>query len=112
VSKVKKSPALTSSVTGPGTVRQVKAGSAARKKTATRALPPVVRFVITPLDPLRKCGAGTSVQRLYLVRETVEGKTRFHLVFLDRHGWYCEHGRTCPAVAPARKQKGHIARVS
>jgi hypothetical protein len=27
---------------------------------------------------------------------------RPHLVFLDRHGWYCEHGRDCPAVKQVR----------
>lgn len=75
-------------------------------------LAPVVRFAIKALDPVRKCGPGTSVQFLYRVDEQVEGKTRSHLVFFDRHGWYCEHGRTCPAVAPARKHNGHIARVS
>ena len=73
-------------------------------------LEPIARFAIKPLDPLRKCGPGTSVQFLYLVHESVEGKKTPHLVFFDRHGWYCEHGRTCPAVAPARKYNGHIAR--
>ena len=99
---------------GVNTVRTAASKAPIRgiKKRAKGALPPVAGFVITPLDPIQKCGAATSVQRLYLVRETIEGKTRSHLVFFDRHGWYCEHGRSCPAVAPARKQKGHIARVS
>ena len=26
-----------------------------------------------------------------------------HLVFFDRHGWYCVHGRDCPAVQAAQK---------
>jgi hypothetical protein len=26
-----------------------------------------------------------------------------HLVFLDRHGWYCVHGRDCPAVKAAQQ---------
>lgn len=75
-------------------------------------LDPVARYAIKPLDPLRKCGPDTSVQFLYRVDESLDGRTTAHLVFFDRHGWYCEHGRTCPAVAPARKYNGHIARVS
>jgi hypothetical protein len=66
---------------------------------------------IRPLDPLRKCGPSTSVQLLYRVDESVDGRKTSHLVFFDRHGWYCEHGRTCPAVAHARKFNGQIARV-
>ena len=64
---------------------------------------PVISYRIKPLDPLQKCGTGTTVQSLYRVDETVDGSLRFHLVFLDRHGWYCEHGRNCPAVTHARK---------
>ena len=79
----------------------------------TRLAPaPVVRVTVRELDPQRKCGAGTSVQLLYRVDETVDGRASAHLVFFDRHGWYCEHGRTCPAVAHARKQSGRFARVS
>jgi hypothetical protein len=74
--------------------------------------PPVVRVAVRELDPQRKCGAGTSVQFLYRVDETVDGRSTAHLVFFDRHGWYCEHGRTCPAVGHARKRNGQIARVS
>jgi hypothetical protein len=74
--------------------------------------PPVVRVTVRELDPQRKCGTGTSVQMLFRVDETVDGRVSAHLVFFDRHGWYCEHGRTCPAVAHARKQSGQIARVS
>ncbi|HET7189890.1 MAG TPA: hypothetical protein VFI52_17175 [Gemmatimonadaceae bacterium] len=77
---------------------------------------PVVRVAVRELDPQRKCGAGTSVQFLYRVDESVDGRASAHLVFFDRHGWYCEHGRSCPAVAHARKyngkHSGQIARVS
>lgn len=76
------------------------------------AAPPVVRVAVKPLDPLRKCGPNTSVQFLYRVDEEVDGRITAHLVFFDRHGWYCEHGRTCPAVGHARKFNGQIARVS
>ena len=67
---------------------------------------------IRPLDPTRKCGPSTSVQLLYRVDESVDGRRTSHLVFFDRHGWYCEHGRTCPAVGHAKKHSGQIARVS
>jgi hypothetical protein len=80
-----------------------------RGRTAER---PVVRVAVKPLDPLRKCGPNTSVQFLYRVDERVDGRSTAHLVFFDRHGWYCEHGRTCPAVGHARKFNGQIARVS
>jgi hypothetical protein len=84
------------------------------KVTKGRPLPapPVVRVAVRELDPQRKCGAGTSVQFLYRVDETVDGRSTAHLVFFDRHGWYCEHGRTCPAVGHARKHNGQVARVS
>ena len=55
------------------------------------------------LDPQAKCGARTSVERLFRVDETVKGGLVTHLVFFDRHGLYCEHGRTCPAVDDVRR---------
>jgi hypothetical protein len=80
------------------------------------APPPAVRVQVRELDPQRMCGAGTSVQFLYRVDEHGDGRASAHLVFFDRHGWYCEHGRSCPAVAHARKHNGRhpgqIARVS
>jgi hypothetical protein len=75
------------------------------KKLPPKKAEPSVRFIARALDPLKKCGAGTSVQRLYRVDEAVDGTVaRVHLVFLDRHGWYCEHGRDCAAVSHARRQ--------
>jgi hypothetical protein len=73
---------------------------------------PVVTVAVKELDPQRKCGVGTSVQFLYRVDESVDGRSTPHLVFFDRHGWYCEHGRACPAVMHARKHNGQMARVS
>ena len=64
-----------------------------------------VSFRVQSLDPLEKCGPGTSVQRLHRVDEHSSGRreaVRRHLVFFDRHGWYCEHGPNCPAVKRAR----------
>lgn len=60
-------------------------------------------YQVRELDPLSKCGNGTSVQRLFRIDEKLDGVVRPHLVFFDRHGWYCEHGRDCPAVNQARK---------
>ena len=81
-------------------------------KTPKTPRVPVVRMAVKPLDPLRKCGPKTTVQFLYRVDEEVDGRNTPHLVFFDRHGWYCEHGRSCPAVGHARKFNGQIARVS
>jgi hypothetical protein len=46
--------------------------------------------------------------QLYRVDDLpTDGVTSSHLVFFDRHGWYCEHGRDCPAVAAVRKHEKH-----
>lgn len=63
---------------------------------------------VKPLDPREKCGKGTSVERLFRVDETSNGSSYTHLVFFDRHGLYCEHGRTCPAVDDVRKANKHV----
>ena len=77
--------------------------SRARSVTRTEGL---VRVVITELDPIRKCGAGTSVVCLFRVIEREAGRETNHLVFFDRHGWYCDHGPDCVAVALARRKAG------
>ena len=93
-------------------VKSISKARAKGAKTRAAAAPPVVRIVVKPLEPQAKCGAGTSVQYLFRVDETVDGRTTTHLVFYDRHGWYCEHGRNCPAVGHAKKYQGHMARAS
>jgi hypothetical protein len=55
------------------------------------------------MDPVEFCGRGTSVTELYRVEERIDRTRIHHLVFLDRHGWYCEHGRQCGAVRDAQK---------
>ncbi len=74
--------------------------------------PPPERKVVRvlDLDPFEKCGRGTSVQRLIRVDEMIDEAREAHLVFFDRHGWYCEHGPTCPAVGHARKHAERGAR--
>jgi len=64
----------------------------------------VVRRVrIRPIDPVQLCGKGTSVTALYRVEETLDQTKIHHLVFFDRHGWYCEHGKQCSAVNDVQK---------
>jgi len=58
---------------------------------------------IRPMDPLQMCGKGTSVTQLYRVEETGERGRIHHLVFFDKHGWYCEHGKQCSAVGDVQK---------
>ena len=58
---------------------------------------------IRELDPQERCGSGTTVTQLYLVDRLPNDPGVKHLVFLDRHGWYCVHGRDCPAVQAAQQ---------
>jgi hypothetical protein len=94
-------------------------GRAGRRANSKRPLAkePPVHFRVKELNAQQKCGLGTSVERLFRVDETTEGLARAHLVFLDRrHGWYCEHGVECPAVAQARRigeaDRQHIGRTN
>ena len=61
------------------------------------------RVRISEKDPQVVCGKGTTVVRLFRVEERLEGDRVMHLVFNDRHGWYCEHGSQCIAVADVKK---------
>lgn len=93
-----------------GARRVVRKLAASRGRKPIKPPAPAVVYRVRALDPQRKCGLGTSVQRLYRVNEeSADGEVRPHLVFFDKHGWYCEHGRDCPAVRPA-KQFGDGAR--
>ena len=78
------------------------------------AKPQPIRVVkIKELNAQGKCGPGTSVVHLFRVDEVRDGAAAVHLVFFDRHGWYCEHGRSCPAVDDVRKLAGsHLARTN
>jgi hypothetical protein len=60
---------------------------------------------IRELDPRSKCGEGTTVMRLFRVDDLPEDAPSVHMVFHDRHGWYCQHGRECPAVAAVRRHQ-------
>ena len=93
-----------------------KAKSPKATKTATRTArqadveKPVMR--VRELDPRAKCGAGTSVQRLFRVDAVSSSASETHLVFLDRHGLYCEHGRGCPAVTEVAKRDRTLKRIT
>jgi regulator of protease activity HflC (stomatin/prohibitin superfamily) len=68
--------------------------TAAQRAAAARAAQQAERVIrIRELDPYVKCGPDTSVTELYRVDEAVNGAKHVHLVFFDRHGWYCLHGR-------------------
>jgi hypothetical protein len=58
---------------------------------------------IRAMDPIEKCGKGTSVTQLYRVEERLDQTRINHLVFFDRHGWYCEHGKQCGVVKDVQK---------
>jgi hypothetical protein len=85
-------------------------GRGHRRPSPTKAPPQRKVVRVLDLDPFEKCGRGTSVQRLIRVDEVIDQAREAHLVFFDRHGWYCEHGPTCPAVGHARKYAERGAR--
>lgn len=78
---------------------------------STLAVPAAVQIDLFPerpsverLDPRANVGPRTGVEELVRVR--LRAAEAPHLVFHDRHGWYCEaHGATCPAVAIARTEE-------
>ena len=85
-------------------VARGKAVKPGTRKGAKAAVPAKPELRIRELDPLRVCGDRTSVVQLFRVDEQlvggkVAGGRQVHLVFNDRHGWYCEHGRSCHAVS-------------
>jgi hypothetical protein len=110
--KKPKSTSKTAKVQKQRTGRAVKATSSPKHRRIAPPVPAPSTFRVRALDPLAMCGAETSVRQLYRVDEAAEGVLRAHLVFFDRHGWYCEHGRTCPAVVHARKVAEKIHRTT
>lgn len=104
-----------------GGVGKAKAAAAARHGTTRRGstkasagnrsngvAAPTRLMRIRELDPQAACGQGTTVLQLFRVDDLPFGNETTHLVFFDRHGWYCEHGRECPAVAAVRKHEKHV----
>ena len=65
------------------------------------------RPTVTRLDPREIVGKRTAVRALYRVQYGIDGPV--HLVFVDRHGIYCEeHGRGCTAVGDAVPDPGAL----
>jgi hypothetical protein len=74
------------------------------RKVGKRPTPAISRDVrVREKDPRLVCGKGTAVARVFRVEERIRDERVTHLVFFDRHGWYCEHGRQCAAVTDVRK---------
>jgi hypothetical protein len=97
-------PAARKAATTPRGKAAPLAAKPAARKGAKAVVPAKPGLQIRELDPLRVCGDRTSVVQLFRVDEQlvggkVAGARQVHLVFNDRHGWYCEHGRSCHAVS-------------
>jgi hypothetical protein len=95
-----------------GRARAKKRGKGERVAAGKRGAPvaePKRLMRIRELDPHAACGSGTTVLQLFRVDDLPFDGATTHLVFFDRHGWYCEHGRDCPAVEAVRR---HEMRVS
>ena len=86
-----------------GGARNAKQGAAGRRGNGDMVPKRLMR--IRELDPQAACGAGTTVMQLFRVDDLPSDAATTHLVFFDRHGWYCEHGRECPAVDVVRKHE-------
>lgn len=86
----------------------------ARPKPPLKPAPPVAVEVaqldmfpekpeVVRLNPRTVAGARTSVVEIVKVR--MRSNEAAHLIFHDRHGWYCEtHGVHCAAVALAKEE--------
>ena len=60
--------------------------------------PSQTRSKVTELDSLERCGKLTTVIQLFRVETLDDDQIEIYLVFRDRHGLYCDHGRDCVAV--------------
>ena len=64
-----------------------------------------IKPIVEVMDPRKVVGESTSVE--HLVRVKFRPNDAPHLVFHDRHGWYCEsHGPACPSVKLAQDASG------
>ena len=84
-------------------MRAAKTRPKAGKAKPAKPTGEVPSYDLEPLDPWLMCGPDTTVTELWKVRERRDRETRYHLVYFDRYGWYCEHGRSCLAVAEVRR---------
>lgn len=84
-------------------VKKPGAGRSLRGRT-TPSIDEPREVKVRELVPEKVCGPRTRVQQVFRVEERRNGSSQTHLVFNDRHGWYCEHGTDCPAVGEVRKR--------
>ena len=84
-------------------LKVVRTGRGSRGRSDVNARE-VREMKVRELIPEKVCGPRTRVQQVFRVEERVNGSSQTHLVFNDRHGWYCEHGSDCPAVGEVRKR--------
>lgn len=104
------------SATGVGPVTASRRSSKGGRKSAAAELsliaPPQldlfpVKPVVDVLDAKAIVGPRTGVEHLVRVRPRPNDAP--HLVFHDRHGWYCEaHGPSCHAVVLAQEEVKHV----
>jgi len=92
----------------PKRAKSARASASASAEAKAAIAPPQldlfpVRPVVDVLDPRTVVGAQTGVE--HLVRVRLRPNDAPHLIFHDRHGWYCEsHGATCHTVQLARDE--------
>ena len=101
----------------PPAARNHPAARAGTKGRVRYVAPPLREVKVKELDPVARCGPDTSVEFLYRVDERLDGRAAgVHLVFFDRYGWYCVHGRGCAAVADVhqdlRAQRRSVPRLA
>lgn len=108
-------PATTPAPKGKRATRGTKRGAVARKaalkpsrKKQQPATAPERVMRVRELVPQSLCGKRTSVEHLFRVDERCGSEAQTHLVFHDRHGWYCYHGATCPAVGEVRRIAANV----
>lgn len=84
-------------------MKQLKGRAGAGKTRKVQIPQALSTYDVEPLDPWLQCGPDTTVTELWRVWERRDKETTLHLVYFDRYGWYCEHGRGCKAVAEVRR---------
>ena len=84
-------------------MKQVRGRAGARKTRKIKVPQAPPSYDLEPLNPWLMCGPDTTVTELWKVWERRDGEAILHLVYFDRYGWYCEHGRSCRAIAEVRQ---------
>ena len=89
------------------------------RRSAPRGAPPILELLVhvlhgdaagsvhaVPAVSVQEdqVNGGSAVDQLVHAEELLDGRPTIHLVFFDRHGWYCVHGPGCVAVTDVRKE--------